>query len=35
MATRPLPAVGGAGREAGVAFSANLLVAVIFRGEHL
>ena len=35
MATRPFPAVGGTGREACVAFSANLLVAVVFRGEHL
>ena len=33
--TRPLAAVGGTGREARVALAADLLVAVVRRGEHL
>lgn len=35
MTARPLPAVGGAGREAGVAFAADLLVAVVLGGQDL
>jgi len=34
MTTCPLPAVGGTGREAGVAFAANLLIAVVLGSEH-
>lgn len=35
VAASPLPAVGCTGREACVALAANLLVAVVFRGENL
>ena len=35
MTTRSLPAVGGAGREASVAFAANLLIAIVLRGQDL
>ena len=35
MAARALAAVGGTGREAGVALAADLLVAFVFGGEDL
>ena len=35
MPALALAAVGGTGREAGVALAANLLVAVVLAGQHL
>jgi hypothetical protein len=35
MSARPLPAIGGTGRKASIAFAANLLVAVVLAREHL
>lgn len=34
MAARPFPAVSGARGETSVAFTTDLFVAVIFRGQH-
>mgnify|MGYP007051639723 CR=1 FL=1 len=35
MTARPLPAVGGTGRETSVALAADLLVAVVLGGQDL
>lgn len=35
MTASALAAVGRTGRKAGVAFTANLFVAVVFGGQHL